>query len=193
MSGPATIWWVRHGPTGVRGMCGWSDVAARLDDAAALSRLSAALPPDAAVVSSDLDRARRTADAIAGPRRRLPDDPALREMHFGDWELRTAAEIEAADPETARAFWDDPASVTPPGGEHWDALSARVESAVVRLTEGGGDLVAVAHFGTILSQVQRARGTHGPDAFAQAVRPLSLTRIRIDGAARVVDCADLLP
>ena len=43
-------------------MCGWTDLPADLGDHGALNRLSLALP-DAAVVSSDLLRARSTADA----------------------------------------------------------------------------------------------------------------------------------
>lgn len=175
----ATIWWIRHGPTHARGMLGWSDLPADLGDAAALARLAARLPQGAVVVSSDLRRSVATADVLAGGRRRLPHDPALREMHFGAWELRAYAEIEAQSPELARAFVDDPRSVRPPGGESWAELAARVDAAADRLASmhPGGDVVAVAHFGAILSQY--ARTPQAPDdVFAQGIRPLSLTRLR---------------
>ena len=82
------FFWVRHGPTHAKAMVGWSDLAADLSDEQRLSRLSAHLPADALVVSSDLVRATATADAIANDRERLPHDPDLREIHFGDWEMQ---------------------------------------------------------------------------------------------------------
>jgi alpha-ribazole phosphatase len=81
------FFWVRHGPTHARAMVGWTDLPADLSDTAQLARLSAHLPQDALVVSSDLIRAHDTATAIQGGRLRLPDDPSLREIHFGDWEM----------------------------------------------------------------------------------------------------------
>jgi alpha-ribazole phosphatase len=172
-----TIWWVRHGPTHAKGMVGWSDLPADLSGRCTLDRLFAALPADAEIVSSDLSRAVATADAVAGGRRRLAHEPDLREMNFGDWELKRHDDLEATDPERIRAFWTDPASVRPPGGELWSEMSVRVEATVLRLLESHARLIVVAHFGTILSQAARAAGWSGRDTFAQRVEPLSLTRI----------------
>jgi alpha-ribazole phosphatase len=180
-----TIWWVRHGPTHAKGMVGWSDLPADLSCRSALGRLSAALPADADLVSSDLSRAVATADAIASGRRRLAHEPGLREMNFGDWELKRHDDLEASDPEMIRAFWTDPASVRPPGGELWREMSDRVEAAALRLLEGRTRLIVVAHFGAILSQAARAAGWSGPDTFAQRVEPLSLTRIDYRPARRL--------
>jgi alpha-ribazole phosphatase len=113
--GPVAVtrfWLVRHGPTHAKTMVGWTDLPADLSDTAALSRLSAHLP-QAPVISSDLSRAMATADAL-GPRPRLPHDPALRELHFGQWETRPFAEIEAETPDLIRAFWDTPGDVARP-------------------------------------------------------------------------------
>ena len=66
------LYLVRHGPTHLRAMVGWSDPPADLSDTAALARLSDYLPSEALVVSSDLLRAITTADAIQHQRRRLP-------------------------------------------------------------------------------------------------------------------------
>lgn len=171
--------WVRHGPTHAKGMVGWSDLAADLSDRAALDRLSAHLPAEAVVVSSDLTRAVATADAIAGPRPRLPHDPALREMHFGDWELLRAADV----PEQAhlRAFYETPGDLSPPGGESWNTLSARVSAATDALAAAhpGTPVVVVAHFGVILSQLQRALGVTAYEAFAQTIDNLSVTEIQL--------------
>ena len=87
------FFWVRHGPTHAKSMVGWSDIPADLTNTAQLARLSALLPADALVVSSDLIRASATADAIVAGRTRLPHDPDLREINFGDWELQKFTEV----------------------------------------------------------------------------------------------------
>ena len=185
------IHWVRHGPTGAKGMLGHLDRAADLSDLAALARLSAALPADAPVGSSDLGRAVTTADAIARGRPRIAPDPALREIDFGEWDGLAAEEV--ADQARLRAFWDEPGAVTPPGGESWDALRARVDQAVDRLIAlGHRDVIVVAHLGVILSQVQRALGITAYEAFSHTVAPLSITRVAT-GAAWRLEAIDLRP
>lgn len=184
------LWLIRHGPTGAKGMCGWSDLPADLSDRAALARLRDALP-DAPVVSSDLLRAVATADAVQGDRPRLAHDPGLREMHFGAWELRTHAEAEAEDASLARALWETPGQVAPPGGESWDALRARVWGALDRLA--AAEVIVVCHFGPILAVLQRARGVSAVEAFAQAIDPLSLTVVARDGAGWRVERANHAP
>ncbi len=149
------FWLVRHGPTHAKCMVGWTDLPADLSDSAALARLGAHLPAGAPVVSSDLARAVATADAL-GPRARLPHDPALREMHFGRWEMRGFAEVEAEDPDRIRAFWETPGDISPPGGESWNALSERVWGALDRLAGQAPDIVVVCHFGPIVAALQRA-------------------------------------
>ncbi len=170
------LWLVRHGPTHAKSMVGWSDLPADLSDTAAIARLRAHLP-DAPVVSSDLRRASATADAL-NPEYRLPHDPALREINFGDWELRTFAEVEAEDPDTIRAYWETPGHVAPPNGESWNAVRQRVDSAVNRyLADTYDDLIVVAHFGVILTQVQRALGIGAYEAFSHRIDNLSVTQL----------------
>jgi broad specificity phosphatase PhoE len=171
------FWLVRHGPTHARTMIGWTDLPADLSDRAAIARLRAHLPGDAPVVSSDLARAVATADAL-GPRIRLPHDPAIREIHFGQWEARSFAEVEAEEPALIRAFWDEPGDIRPPGGESWNDLTARTWSALDRL-QGPPDLIVVAHFGPILAALQRAAGFSPLQAFAHRIEPLSVTRLTL--------------
>lgn len=175
-----TIWhWVRHGPTHQKTFCGWRDVPADLTDRAALARLTAALPAPALLVSSDLVRATATAECLAQGRERLPDMPALREFDFGEWDGLGFAEIEARHPDLSRAFWDDPGDVAPPGGESWHRLAARVAQAVDRLTQQHPEahIIAVAHFGVILTQVQRALGRTPRETLAQPIANLSVTEL----------------
>ncbi len=169
--------WVRHGPTHASAMVGHTDLPADLSDAPALARLSAALPARAPVISSDLSRATLTADAISEGRRRLPHDPRLREIHFGEWEMLRASEVE--DQAALRAFWDDPGARAAPGGESWNGLRARVDAGADALRHLPV-VIVVAHFGAILTQVQRARGIGAFEAFGQRIDNLSTTVIRDD-------------
>jgi len=186
------LWLVRHGPTGARGMCGWTDLAADLGDLPALGRLEGALP-EVPVVSSDLSRAVTTADAIAGNRPRLPHEPDLREMHFGSWEMLTHLDAEAQDAPLARALWEEPGDVAPPGGESWNALRARVDRALDRLLDSVPELIIVCHFGPILATLQRARGITALDAFGQRIEPLSMTVLAHHGGIWTVEAVDHRP
>lgn len=174
-----TLHLVRHGPTHAKSMVGWSDLPADLSDRAALDRLSAHLPQDAVVVSSDLSRATATADAIQGARARLPHHPDLREINFGAWELRRFAEIEAEDPDHIRAYWETPGEVRPPGGESWNQVRARVDTAIDALIDSrpAPHIIIVVHFGVILTQVQRAEDLSATQAFSHRIDNLSVTDI----------------
>ena len=173
----ARLWWVRHGPTHASTFIGWTDRPADLSDTAALARLAAFLPGDAPVVSSDLIRARTTADAIAAGRVRLRDLPALREMNFGRWEDRHAHDLPEEDPARVMGFWDGPGDVCAPDGECWNDLAARVGAAADALARTGGDVIVVAHMGAILTQIGRALALSPKAAMAHRIDNLSVTRI----------------
>ncbi|ABG30845.1 histidine phosphatase family protein [Roseobacter denitrificans] len=176
-----TVWhWVRHGPTHARSFVGWRDVPADLSDTAQIARLRAHLPSDAVLVSSDLARARDTAHALQTPaHHRLPHDPHLREMHFGIWDGMHFEDIAARDPDLSRTFWENPGHVTAPGGESWNTAAARVQSAVTRISNAypGRDIIAVAHFGVILTQVQRALQISAYDTLSHRIDNFSVTKI----------------
>ncbi len=174
-------WWVRHGPTHRRDLNGWNNVPADLSDKGALDRLAEFLPSNAPVVSSDLSRAVATADAVQRERARLPHDPALREINFGAWEGRCFGEIEKENPQLTRRYWEQPGDIRPPGGESWNDLRARVDHTVDARVRQVGDIIAVAHFGTILSQVQRAIGCSAIKVLGHKIDPLSVTRLDWDG------------
>ncbi|NOD76603.1 MULTISPECIES: histidine phosphatase family protein [unclassified Ruegeria] len=186
---------VRHGPTHAKTMVGWSDLPADLSDTAALRRLHDHLPSEAIVISSDLSRAVDTASAIQGPRLRLPHNPDLREIHFGSWELRGFADIEAEDPELAFAYWDNPGDVRPPKGESWNDVRNRVDTAIDALVaqHTGRDLVIVAHFGVILTQVQRALDLDGQQTFSHRIDNLSVTDITLGANSWTVGKINHLP
>lgn len=171
------LWLVRHGPTHAKSMVGWSDIPADLSDTAAIGRLRAYLPA-APVVSSDLIRASATADSLH-PAVRLPHDHNLREINFGDWELRSFSDVEAEDPETIRAYWETPGHVAPPNGESWNTVRHRVDTAIDNYLQAAyDDLIVVVHFGVILTQLQRALGIGAYEAFSNRIDNLSITELQ---------------
>jgi alpha-ribazole phosphatase len=84
------------------------------------------------IVTSDLRRARKTAECIAA---RHPDVPLsldadLREISMGEWEGLTHAEVLARDPVRFMRWSDDAAAVAAPGGETYAELHQRVARAL---------------------------------------------------------------
>ncbi|MGV6839535.1 MAG: histidine phosphatase family protein [Planktomarina sp.] len=172
-----TFHWVRHGPTHAREMVGWRDVPADLSDKSAIEALNAKLPPKAVVIASDLCRASDTADLLG--RTRLPNDPRLREINFGDWDGMPFDEVARTHPDLSRAFWETPGDVAPPGGESWNTAQTRVQDAVsdLRKAHEGQHIIITAHFGTILTQLQIALGCTASQALKFKIDNLSVTTL----------------
>ena len=188
---PVIRWWlVRHAPVPGGIITGRLDVDCDTSDGQALARLAARLPVPTGLIESGLRRCRQTAAALAGPTWPAPlVEPDLAEQDFGSWAGRCWADL--ADDSAAEIFWQFPADTAPPGGESFAALVTRVGAALDRLErryeDGGGDLVAMLHAGTIRAALARALDLPPAAALRFAVDPLSLTRIdRVQGAWRVV-------
>lgn len=181
-----TVWhWVRHGPTHAKSFVGWRDVSADLTDHEHVTRVRNHLPLGALVISSDLIRATSTADAIVPSNHiRLPHSPGLRELHFGIWDGMHFDDVSSRDPDLSRAYWEEPGETQAPGGESWNMAAARVNLVVDTLNNRypDADIVAVAHFGVILTQVQRALSVQPYDALAHKIDNLSVTTIEWAGA-----------
>ncbi|MEH6647730.1 histidine phosphatase family protein [Sulfitobacter sp.] len=177
-----TTWhWVRHGPTHEKSFVGWRDVPADLSDTAMIERVRDDLPDDAVVVSSDLIRSVATADALSAPRHtRLPHEPDLREIHFGVWDGMRFDAVAARDPELSRAFWEQPGDIRAPEGESWNQTMARVSAVVDRLNAAHpqSHIIAVAHFGVILTQVQRALRVSAYEAMLHKIDNISVTTLQ---------------
>lgn len=179
-----TIWhWVRHGPTHEKTFVGWRDVPADLSDTAQIARLDAHLPQEALMISSDLIRCVATADVLTHPTRaRLPHDPDLRELDFGVWDGMHFTDVAARDPVLSRSYWENPGDVQAPEGESWNEAATRINRAVDALNAAHphAHVIAVAHFGVILTQVQRALGVTAYKAMAHKIDNLSVTQISHD-------------
>jgi len=98
--------------------------------------------------ASPLGRARETMElaraAIGLPPRRYHIDARLMELTFGDWEGLTWDQVEAEDPDGARARRADKWRFAPPHGESYANLVARLTPW---LDEREGELFVVSHGG----------------------------------------------
>lgn len=104
------------------------------------------------IVSSPLVRCANFARALARHRAiPLEFDERLREMHFGEWEGRTAAELMARDAEALARFWQDPFAHPPSGAEPVRRMQARVLSAWEALLRDEPErrILLVSHGGPI--------------------------------------------
>jgi broad specificity phosphatase PhoE len=105
-------------------------------------------PSDYAYVSSPLLRARETMELM---RAELGLDPGayaiddrLAEISYGEWEGFTLAEIQARDPAVLQRRERDKWDFTPPGGESYREVAARVAAWYATVTR---DSVIAAHGG----------------------------------------------
>lgn len=103
-----------------------------------------------AVVSSDLERALRTAAVVAEhlDLPMLPPEPDLRERDIGDWSGLTTTEIEQGWPGWLTA-WRAGELERPPSGESRAQIAARVMAVLQRLSQGDGSVLVVTHGGVI--------------------------------------------
>ena len=105
-----------------------------------------------AVYSSDLERARRTAElALPKYADKVTIVPGLREIHLGEWEGKTFDEVRSSWKEIYEARGASFDSVSPPGGESFKELQKRTVPAFEKILEqsDGGNILIVAHGGVI--------------------------------------------
>lgn len=77
--------------------------------------------------------------------------PDLREMDFGEWEELTPQQAQALDPVLFGRFQANPAGITPPRGEPFDAFYRRVTAAFDAWLAGlgGGHALLITHAGVM--------------------------------------------
>ena len=106
--------------------------------------------------TSDLGRARETAQLILGQRETLIyEDPRLRELSFGTWDGLTRAEVEEEDPETLSAWEANAMDIAPSGGETLAEFSERVRTALASIldTHQAGETVIIVTHGGVLKMI----------------------------------------
>lgn len=113
------------------------------------------------IASSPLKRAWQSAWVVAEgrPVRILSE---FREIHFGRWEGRTRAEIQAADP-ILFEDWEKGTPIEYPGGEPRAEFRARIERGLGALAASGGHAaLLVAHKGVIRTICEILTGAKPP-------------------------------
>jgi len=182
---------LRHGETelggGLRGSLddalteqGWTQLRAAVQDAGPWDRL----------ISSPLQRCARFAEEVAlANALPLHFEADLQELHFGDWEGRTAAQLMDSDAEALGRFWADPYAFTPPNGEPLLQFEARVLAALRRLQQRhtGERLLLITHGGVMRLLLARARGLPRQDLLQVNVGYAQRFRLRLDADGQLAE------
>ncbi|MFN3240884.1 MAG: histidine phosphatase family protein [Planctomycetota bacterium] len=152
----------------------------------------------AEVVHSPLSRAAESAellrDGLSLDADLLRVDQRLREIHFGDAEGMTREEIDAAFP----SFWGEHEAGRVdafPGGEPRRAFAERVAAAVTELvaTDWRGDMLLVAHRGTVKHAIRTLLGVEHAPQTAFGVELASLSVLRQAGGSWQLDLLGMRP
>jgi len=153
---------------------GWVQMQAAVGDAAPWTR----------IVSSPLLRCRAFAETLAG-RHGLPliFDDRLREVGFGIWEGKTAAEIEQEAPGTLARFKADPVHARPLGAEPLAEFQARVAAGLDAIVTQHQDqhVLVVGHAGVLRMALAWALHIPLQHAYRIEVASASMTRLRFSG------------
>ncbi|HVL80705.1 MAG TPA: histidine phosphatase family protein [Actinomycetota bacterium] len=122
---------------------------------------AAIAPFDGPVFSSDLKRARETAEIVAGELGLGPvtTDPDLREIDVGAFSGLTADEVRERLPDAHRAWRAGELDAYPQGESKRDHLTRLLVSFERIATQHAGDVLVVSH-GGCLTQLERHLGVH---------------------------------
>ena len=148
----------------------------------AYAALAARLPRPAQVVCTPLTRTQLTADALvrAGyPAHERLIDPAFMEQDFGEWQGVPISRFEARNNTERHPFWPIHAVETPPGGESFPHLIARVGAGLEALRQNvtGRHIIIVSHGGAIRAACAYAMGLTPHQALCLQIDNISLTRL----------------
>lgn len=130
-----------------------------------------------AVVCSPVRRTRESAEIIAA-RLGLPieEEPGFAEMEFGDWDGMTFTEVAEKDKAGLEAWFAD-MEASPPGGESFVTVQARVLAALERLLEkhAGSTVVLVSHVTPIKTLVAHAVDAPLDSLFRMELSPAAVS------------------
>lgn len=154
-SARSTLILVRHAHTRMAGkFCGQIDPPLSAEGLTQLPDLNEKLSGHSFthIFSSDLERTRQTAEAIADCRN-LPVNllRSLRELAFGIWEGLDWDQVVAQDPDYAQRWLDHYPSIPAPGGEGLERFRKRIRDAMDAIADQAEDgcAVVVTHAGVI--------------------------------------------
>jgi broad specificity phosphatase PhoE len=140
-------------------------------------------PSPLRLFASDLRRAADSARILARRLGAEPPDPIvdarLREVSFGEWEGRIWDEVYETDRRRYDAWSERWWDLAPPGGESFADLAVRV-LAWFRDLRGEGDLIAVAHGGSIRALLVELLAIPRERAFDLQLSPARVSAVEID-------------
>lgn len=141
------------------------------------------------IVTSPLRRCAAFADALGEKCGiEVTRDERLKEAGFGEWEGRTAAEIDAGDPGRVQRFKQDPVTHAPPGGEPLHVFHDRVGEAWNELiaTHRGRHVLVIGHAGMMRMVIAHALGLSPEYGYRINIENAALSRIHIEYSAGVM-------
>lgn len=175
---------IRHGePVGGRKYRGQVDDALSEKGWAQMEAALGETWPWTQLVSSPLVRCHAFAEKLARTHGvPLAADDRLREVGFGVWEGRSAAEIELAFPGSLQRFKADPVNARPQGAEPLETFRARVAAGLeATLAQFSGQhVLIVCHAGVIRMALAWALQIPLIHAYRIEVASASITRLRFD-------------
>lgn len=140
--------------------------------------------PWTAIVSSPMARCRAYAEELTGQTGLpLTFDERLKEVGFGVWEGKTAAEIKAADPDAVFNFKRNPVAFRPEGAEDLAKFYARVTAAYDDLLaeHAGSHVLVVCHAGVIRMAMCRVLHLEPVHAYRIQVASAGMARFQAEG------------
>ena len=150
-----TLLLIRHASAGKQGIfCGHLDPPLTEEGRRQAANLAASLAayPAVALYSSDLLRARETADCLAAQWRiAVREEASLREIAFGVWEGKSWDDIEREDLRYAQEWLRQFPMLSTPGGEGFQEFCAHIRLTLEEIVEeiAGQAAAIVAHAGVI--------------------------------------------
>lgn len=141
------------------------------------------------IVTSPLQRCAAFADALGDKLGvAVTHDVRLKEAGFGTWEGRTAAEINADDPQRVLRFKLDPVKHAPPGAEPLLEFHRRVGAAWQELLQQrrGQHVLVVGHAGMMRMILAHALGLSPENTYRISIENAALSRIRVEWAEGVM-------
>lgn len=149
--------------------------------------------PLVAIYTSDLSRARQTAQPLARclglP---LLLEPGLKEVALGEWEGRTREEVMATHPELWQAWLQEPDWDLVPGSEGSGPFEARVRATVEAIftRHPRQEVVCFTHGGVIQVALAAAIGSRPHAIYPFVIENCSLTVLRRVGSRTLVGPID---
>lgn len=136
------------------------------------------------ILTSPLQRCQAFARELAGQRSiSLEVEPRFRELHFGEWEGRTAANILEQTPEALNLFWSNPVACPPPGGEALGDFSQRIRESWLdwQHRAEGKRVLLICHGGVIGMLLAEVMSIPLERSFAAIKVPYACrSRLRVD-------------